>query len=129
MAVNLPPGLVGYEGQLVRGHADDVAVLVVEGLGPSGLQATTPVDGVGDNGSGSDLGAGEVAQRVEEDVVYGGDEGVGHLVVYCYLYFLLDFESSGHVTSSRAAAPTPRMTDWATAVMMACGKGRSSCEA
>jgi hypothetical protein len=63
------PGPLANEGQLVGFRAHDLAILRVELLGVLRALAAHIVPGRIDVGGGGELGAGELAERMEVDVV------------------------------------------------------------
>lgn len=70
-AVDVRPGsLAADEGEFSGCDTDDVAVLGVQLLEPLCDGARTSVEGVWDAGRDGEPGAGDVAKRTEEDVVY-----------------------------------------------------------
>jgi hypothetical protein len=69
VAANVVPCVWVGEGEAVRGHADDIAVLFVQNVGDIRESAGQPGEGVGDVGGCPEFGARDGAERVEEEVV------------------------------------------------------------
>lgn len=81
IAVDIPPGLLADERQLVWGKSHDIAVLLVEALEVP-VQAASHCSYMAEEDGGEpELGAGEGAEGVEVDVVDGVADGVGDLTV------------------------------------------------
>lgn len=70
VAHDLPPCVRAQVRELVRGHPDDVAVLLVQLQDPLVGVAAQPVSQVGQPARGPELGAGVLSQGVEKEVVY-----------------------------------------------------------